>query len=130
MPNDKLAATMLSLIGALKHDTDEQHTRKFIIDFVLTYLNSVDILDHFVWDVWEVRKPSLLLGQILRTNGYHDLFDYRVLRETGANAILPSYLIGIYVNKKLLGFGRLSFSAVRFPEFDHTISKRKPPPID
>lgn len=109
MSNATLAATMLSLIGALQHDTDEKHAQKFIIDFVMTYLNSVDILD--IWDVWEVRKPSLLVGQILATNGYRDRFEYRVLRETGANAILPSYLIGIYVNKKLLGFGRLtSFS--------------------
>ena len=93
---------MLSLIGALRHDTDEQHTIRFIIDFVMTYLNSVDIMD--VWDIWEVRKPSLLVAQILKSNGFHG-FDFRVLRETGTNTILPTYVVGIYVNQKLLGFG-------------------------
>ena len=94
---------MLSLIGALKHDTDERHATRFIIDFVMTYLNSVDIMD--IWDIWEVRKPSLLVAQIAKSNGIGG-YDYRLMRQTGANTILPTYVIGVYFHKKLLGFGR------------------------
>lgn len=98
---------MLSLIGALKHDTDEKHTTRFIIDFVMTYLNSIDIMD--IWDIWEVRKPSLLVAQICKSNGIRG-YEYRLMRQTGANTILPTYMVGIYANKKLLGFGRFLFS--------------------
>lgn len=98
---------MLSLIGALNHDTDEKHTRKFIIDFVLTYLYPIDIMD-----IWNVDQN--MLKDILNRNGINN-FEYRLLRETGANTIIPSYLVGIYCNKKLLGFGNYFFYTIFYP---------------
>lgn len=94
---------MLSLIGALKHDVDEKHTTKFIIDFVLTYLYSIDPMD-----VWKIENPENSVKSVLKFNQIDD-FEYRILRQTGINTILPSYLIGVYVNKKLLGFGEQFF---------------------
>lgn len=90
---------MLSLIGALLVDTDQKHVTKFLIDFVLSYLQSIDIMD-----IWKIDQPESLLEQILAANEING-FEYRLLRETGVNTILPSYLIGIYCNKNLLGFG-------------------------
>lgn len=91
---------MLSLIGALRHDIGEQHATRFIIDFVLTYLYSIDVMD-----VWEIENPERLVRSILKTNNIED-FEYRILRQTAINTILPSYLIGVYCNRKLLGFGK------------------------
>ena len=92
---------MLSLIGALKHDTNEKQAIKFIIDFVLTYLYSLDLMD-----IWQIENPDKILKTILSTNKLdNSKFEYRLLRETGSNTIIPSYLIGFYCNQKLLGFG-------------------------
>lgn len=98
---DTLAKTMLSIIGALKHDTDDKHATKFIIDFIMTYLYSIDIID-----IWEILDPEKHVKTILNTNGIKD-FEYRLLRATGTNTIIPTYLIGVYCNKKLLGFGMI-----------------------
>lgn len=88
---------MKALVGASLADNGDTHTNNFIIDFIATYLQSVDLLE-----VWNIEEPIKVLQQILNNNHLNEP-EARLLRETGMNTLIPCFLVGHYVDKQLLG---------------------------
>jgi dsRNA-specific ribonuclease len=87
------------LIGANLHDNGTAHANKFIIDFIATYLQSIDLLE-----IWDIENPAQVLEQILK-NSQVSAPEARLLRESGVNTITPCYLVGFYSDQQLLGSG-------------------------
>ncbi|RWS08841.1 39S ribosomal protein L44-like protein [Dinothrombium tinctorium] len=99
-PSDEVKAQVLrALIGALMKEKGEKHTEKFIIDFILTYINDQDIME-----VWNLPQAEIALSNVLKNNGITE-YEPRLLRESGRNTIYACFMVGMYVDKKLIGFG-------------------------
>jgi len=92
-----MADTFKAVVGALKHDSGEIRTEYFVQDFVLTQLVDLDVNEIFY-----VKNPMRILAAILEKSG-QAAPEPRIIRQTGSFSVLPTYLIGIYVEGRLLG---------------------------
>ena len=90
---------MAALIGVNLRDNGSLHTNKFVIDFIATYLQGIDIMD-----IWNVPEPTSTLNCIIKNSGMSPP-EPRLLRETGRNTLIPCFLVGLYVDKQMLGSG-------------------------
>jgi len=101
-PSDHIVAmTVKSLVALLKESKGAKHANKFIIDFIMTFLNDKDILV-----LWDLKDPEMVLQKILSNNNLPP-YEARLLRETGQSTIFACYNVGLYVNQELKGFGML-----------------------
>lgn len=93
------ADTVRALIGANLADNGAQHTRRFVIDFLATRLQSEDL-----FDVWTLAEPEQTLRRLLANDGRAPA-EARLLRETGRNTLIACYVVGFYSDRQLLGSG-------------------------
>ncbi len=90
------------MVGALAKDQNEKRAENFVLDFILTYLVDKDLLE-----IWEIPNPSLNLKRILNRERL-PAPEPRLLRESATGTIEACYVVGIYVNKELIGSGKSS----------------------
>ena len=97
-PNeDMMARTLKAFVGALSEEKGEQHMQKFLIDFIMPYLNDKHIFE--IWDLTDVRS---VLRQLLRNQGMND-FETRLVRQTGQHTIEACYQVALFVDMKMIG---------------------------
>lgn len=97
-PNaEALADSLAAVVGVIGEEKGIPHTNKFIIDFIMTYLQ-----DKMIFEIWDLTNPKSVLNTILTNEGLPN-YEPRLLHQVGVSTILPSYLVGLYVNKKLIG---------------------------
>uniref|UniRef100_T1KY58 Large ribosomal subunit protein mL44 n=2 Tax=Tetranychus urticae TaxID=32264 RepID=T1KY58_TETUR len=96
---EMIANSVKSLIAVLDETKGSKQCEKFIIDIILPYLHDKDLLA-----IWDPVDPENKVRKILQNDGLPD-FEPRLMRETGRNTIFSCYIVGLYVNKNLIGYG-------------------------
>jgi large subunit ribosomal protein L44 len=97
IPSETVHANVLkAFIGNLAKENGEGHAQKFIIDLVLPYLQ-----DKQIFEIWGLESVSTL-KQILKNNKQPE-YETRLLRETGRNTVQSCFVVGLYVEQKLVG---------------------------
>lgn len=91
---------MKALIGALAEDHGQRRAENFVLDFVLTFLVDKDLME-----IWQIPTPRYNLKAIL-TRERLPAPEYRLLGETATGTIEACYVVGIYCDKELIGWGR------------------------
>ena len=94
---------MTALVGALAEDQTPKRAQNFVLDFILTYLVDKDLME-----IWEIPNPRFHMKNILKREGL-PAPEYRLLGQSGVGTIEACFVVGIYCNKELIGFGQ-SFS--------------------
>lgn len=97
---------MKALIGALEADRGIKKTENFILDFILTYLADKDLME-----IWQIKDASSTLKRILARERLPPA-EPRLLRESGRNTLQACYVVGLYVNKQLIGEGKFDFLSI------------------
>jgi len=92
-----------ALVGALAEDQNQSHAENFVLDFILTYLADKDLLE-----IWDIPNPGFNLKRILSKERL-PAPEARILRESGVGTIEACYVVGIYVNRELIGSGESYF---------------------
>lgn len=101
IPTDAMHANVLkAFIGTLAKENGDKHARNFVIDLIMPYLQDKHILE--LWDFQAIDA----LKQILK-NDKLPPYEARLLRETGRNTVQSCFMVGLYVNQKLIGSGNL-----------------------
>jgi large subunit ribosomal protein L44 len=97
-PDEEMIATTLkAFIGALSEEKGNKHAEKFIIDFIMTYMNDKHIFE--IWDLTDVRS---VLRQVLQNQGMGD-FESRLARQTGQHTVEATFQVALFVDKKMIG---------------------------
>lgn len=97
---EKLADSVKALIAGIELDFNHDKAKNFVIDYIMTYIDNKDILD----DIWKIPDPVTVLKNILRNNKVSE-YEPRIMFHTGINTIESCYIVGLYVDKKLIGYG-------------------------
>ncbi|XP_054155229.1 39S ribosomal protein L44, mitochondrial-like, partial [Oppia nitens] len=92
-----LAKTTLSIVGAIAEDNGVKKANNFVLDFILTYILNKDVLE-----IWQIPNPKFQLRNILNRQQLSEP-EYRLLRESASGTIEACYVVGIYVDKQLIG---------------------------
>lgn len=95
--NETLARVFKAIIGVIAKEHGKEHTRKFVIDFVMPYLQ-----DQHVLELWDIEQPKEVLNHILSNDG-RPPYEPRLMWETGRNTIEPMFVVGLYVDRELIG---------------------------
>lgn len=93
-----LVNCLLAFIGGLVQEQGEQHAYKFIIDFILSFLQ-----DKHIFEIWDLEDSRGVLKTIISNEGL-GTYESRLIRETGKNTIEPCYAVGIFVNKEMIAW--------------------------
>lgn len=96
---EKMAESIKALVAGIDLDFGVDKARNFVIDFILTYIHDKDIFD----DIWKIPEPIAVLKMILRNDKSE--YEPRIMFHTGINTIESCFVVGIYANKKLIGYG-------------------------
>ena len=94
-----LAQTLKAVIGTIVKQSDAKTAEKFVIDFILTYLNDKQILE-----IWKIDYPRKAFSRILANEALPN-YESRLLRSTAMNTIESCFQVGLFVNKQLFGSG-------------------------
>lgn len=98
-PNEKtLAATMRAVLAGIDLDLGLDRVQRFVVDMIITYINEKDILD----DIWLIPNPKQTLNLILK-NSQLPNYEPRIMYQVGRKTLEQCFVVGIYVNHKLLG---------------------------
>ncbi|CAD6991847.1 unnamed protein product [Ceratitis capitata] len=98
---ESLARSLLAIISAIEQCNGQERAFLFIRDFICTQMNQRD-----VFDMWNIEDPEVLLKQICEERKLGEV-EPRLIGNCGKNTVLATYYIGLYVNKKLIGKGKL-----------------------
>lgn len=93
-----MANTVRALIAGIEMELGIKRVRRFVVDIIISYLNDKHILD----DIWHIPNPRESLNLILR-NSQLPAYEPRLMFQTGIQTLEPCYLVGLYVNQKLIG---------------------------
>lgn len=93
-----MANTVRALLAGIESDLGLDRVHRFVVDIIISYLNDKNILD----DVWIIPNPTQTLRLILE-NSQLPSYEPRIMFQTGIKTLESCYLVGLYVNKKLLG---------------------------
>lgn len=77
----------------------KEKAENFILDLIITQLIGKEITD-----IWEIPNPMGTLRNILQKYGKSDP-EPRLLHESGRNTIFSTYVVGLYIDKELIGQG-------------------------
>ncbi|XP_038053823.1 39S ribosomal protein L44, mitochondrial-like isoform X2 [Patiria miniata] len=99
IPHEVASTALQAIVGAIVQDTGAQKAGLFVRDFILSHLVDKDINE-----LWPITNPMGLLVEILEREG-RALPEARLLRQVGTSTIMPLYMVGVYSDKKLLGWG-------------------------
>lgn len=92
--DDILYDSFTAFLGLLLSDGSIQRCEKFVVDFILSLLISDDILQMF-----EIRNPHEILSK-----KFDGEINTRLLFENGRNTIESAFLVGVFADKKLIGY--------------------------
>ena len=95
---EHLSRCLLAFIGGLAEEQGDKHAHKFIIDFILTFLQ-----DKHIFEIWDLKDAKETLRTILSNLGLSS-YEPRLIRETGKNSIEPCFAVGIFVDKKMIAW--------------------------
>src|SRR5207253_1395062 len=84
-------------IGALSEEKDDKQAHKFIIDFIMTYMNDKHIFE--IWDLTDVRS---VLKQLLSNQGMNP-YESRLVRQTGQHTIEATFQVALFVDMNMIG---------------------------
>ncbi|XP_072163640.1 large ribosomal subunit protein mL44-like [Diadema setosum] len=98
VPSEILEMTFMAIIGALLEDQGPDRAGLFVRDFLLPQLMDKDLCE-----IWRVDNPMGVVTGILEAEG-KDLPESRLMREAGKSTITPLFIVGVYSNKRLLGW--------------------------
>ena len=90
---------MRAVVGAITKEDGEKKAEKFIIDFILSYLQ-----DKHIFELWEIGDARKALSRILANEAFPD-YESRLLRSTAMHTIESCFQVGLFVNKQLFGSG-------------------------
>ena len=93
-----LSRCLLAFIGGLAQEQGDSHAHKFIIDFILTFLQ-----DKHIFEIWDLEDSRQTLQTILSNEGLGS-YEPRLIRETGKNSLEPCFAVGIFVNKEIIAW--------------------------
>lgn len=74
-----------------------KQAHNFIIDFLLTHLNGVDLLE-----IWRLEELDLDLNEYLKSNGQGQ-YEPRILFESAQGTLEATTVVGLYLNRQLIG---------------------------
>lgn len=98
-PNERvLTETVYAVLAGIENDLGLKRVRRFVVDMIATYLDDKDIFD----DIWLLPNPKETLNLILSGNKLPS-YEPRIIFQTGVKTIESCHVVGVYVNKKLLG---------------------------
>nr|XP_054749364.1 39S ribosomal protein L44, mitochondrial-like [Lytechinus pictus] len=98
VPSDVMESTFMAIIGGLLEDQGMDRAGLFVRDFIITQLMDKDLCD-----IWHIDNPVSLLAKVL-VDQQREEPEARLLREAGKNTFTPLYMVGMYSEKKLLGW--------------------------
>lgn len=64
-------------------------------------------------ELWQCDEPEAVVNRILANDGLPP-YEPRILRETGRNTVLGCFVVGLYSNKNLLGYGETNLIKMSF----------------
>ncbi|XP_070571856.1 large ribosomal subunit protein mL44-like [Ptychodera flava] len=96
-PREVVQKTLHAVVGALLEQGADR-AGLFVRDMFLPQLIGKDIND-----LWKIEDPMTILVNILEQRG-QGLPEARMIRQTGSSTLVGMYMVGIYSDKKLLGF--------------------------
>ncbi|CAD5120511.1 unnamed protein product [Dimorphilus gyrociliatus] len=86
--------SFVAFLGLLLTEGSQQRCEKFITDFILSLLISDDVLQ-----MLEIRNPHEILSK-----NFQGEITTRILFENGRNTVESAFLIGVYADRKLIGY--------------------------
>eukprot|EP00057_Strongylocentrotus_purpuratus_P032440 XP_787663.4 PREDICTED: 39S ribosomal protein L44, mitochondrial [Strongylocentrotus purpuratus] len=98
IPSEVMESTLMAIVGGLLEDQGMDRAGLFVRDFIIPQLMDKDLCD-----VWLIDNPMSLLVQVLADQQREEP-EARLLREAGKNTFTPLFMVGIYSDKKLLGW--------------------------
>ncbi|XP_071848251.1 large ribosomal subunit protein mL44-like [Apostichopus japonicus] len=99
VPAEDLKITFLAIIGAIFEQHGAERAGAFVRDFVISHLIGEEL-----YDIWGPEDPMGLLVRLLEEDGRSPP-ESRLLREASKNTYTPLFMVGVYSNKELLGWG-------------------------
>ncbi|XP_022085881.1 39S ribosomal protein L44, mitochondrial-like [Acanthaster planci] len=98
-PPEVASSALQAIVGAILQDTSAERAGLFVRDFLLSQLVDKDINE-----LWPITNPMGLLVELLEREGRAPP-EVRLLRQVGTSTIMPLYMVGVYSDRKLLGWG-------------------------
>ncbi|XP_071943961.1 large ribosomal subunit protein mL44-like [Antedon mediterranea] len=98
IPEQVLKTTFMSVVGALLDEQGPEKAGCFVKDFILVQLIGKDLMQ-----IWNPVDPMTILLENI-DDSKRDLVEPRIMRQVGVNTAVPVYVVGIYCDKKLLGW--------------------------
>lgn len=92
-----MGKTLKAFIGAIAEEKGDQQAHRFIIDFIMPYLNKF-----LIFEMWDLEDARSVLRQLLRNQGIDD-FESRLVLQTGQHTIEACYAVALFVNKQMIG---------------------------
>lgn len=92
-----LATTIAAIVATIQQSVGMKRATSFVIDFVLTYLNGVDILE-----IWPLHQLQLDFESLLSSRGVAQC-EPRLLYRSAEGSIECCFVVGIYSQDRLLG---------------------------
>ncbi|XP_071790207.1 large ribosomal subunit protein mL44-like [Asterias amurensis] len=99
IPMEVTSTAFQAVVGAIRHDSGAEKAGLFVRDFVISQLVDKDLNE-----LWHIGNPMGILADIIESEGRAPP-EARLLRQTGSSTIMPLYMVGVYSDKKLLGWG-------------------------
>lgn len=99
IPEEILKTTFLAVVGAIYEQNGTERAGAFVRDFIITHLIGEDL-----YELWNPDDPMGLLMGVLKDEGLPPP-ESRLIREAGKNTYTPLYMVGVYCNQELLGWG-------------------------
>ncbi|XP_043234390.1 39S ribosomal protein L44, mitochondrial-like [Amphibalanus amphitrite] len=95
---ETMARCLRAFVAALAESSGEERAQLFVRDFVLARLATVDLTA-----VWQIEEPLSVLSDVLRRCG-REPPEPRLLRSAGPGSLLAAYVVGVYSDRKLMGY--------------------------
>jgi len=96
--NYSLSQLLLALLGITNQNGKSSHAQNFVKDFIFTKLINQDLFEFVPTESW-LEFYSENIETKLKDN------EFRLLRRSGANSVMPFFVVGLYDECKMYGYG-------------------------
>lgn len=132
VPEEDLKMAFLAIVGAIFEQHGAERAGAFVRDFVMAHLIGEEL-----YDIWQPEDPMGLVTKILE-QGELPPPESRLIREASRNTLTPVFMVGVYSDKRLLGWGpgesievaETEAAAVALKNLLGIPEKRPPLPLD
>jgi len=94
---EQMARVLQAFIGGLIQEQGSEHAKKFVIDFILTYL-----YDQHIFELWDLDARQAV--NTILANQQLPPYEPRIIRETGRHTIQPCFAVGLFVNQNMISW--------------------------